>query len=153
VGKRTIHETQKYFEAFAPVLDVLTVGTQKRLPIQAAPAVGSHTPWGAADHVRTVADGIVDVQTPGHGGYWLSAARLEVLRAKFPELSDSFAGFPWFEEDCDWAYVALAFPEHFDAKHLDAAGKTLEWIKARAIEKQYINPETGRTYKTNEVSK
>jgi len=29
-----------------------------------------------------------------------------------------WAGAPWFEEDCDWALVALAFPDYFDSQSI-----------------------------------
>jgi hypothetical protein len=33
------------------------------------------TPWGAADHVETIAPGIRSVSTPSHGGILLDAAQ------------------------------------------------------------------------------
>lgn len=94
------------------------------------------TPWGAADIVTRVADGIWFCSTPSHGGYKLSAERLAQLRQKFPGLKKTFAGFPWFEEDCDWAYVALAFPEHFPPDAIPHAQRVYDgWLHPRAADK------------------
>ena len=71
-----------------------------------------HTPWGRADSQTQVADGIVWFGTPSHGGFLIRDRR----RAEMPEPFASFvpfAGVGWYEEDCDWCIVALAFPEHF----------------------------------------
>jgi hypothetical protein len=71
------------------------------------------TPWGQAQQRTKIADGIWSASCAGHGGIWISEER----RAAMPDvLRDfkTFAGFDWFEEDQDWAVVALAFPEHFN---------------------------------------
>lgn len=82
-----------------------------------------NTPWGKADHVDLVAPGITSVSTPSHGGYHLDPVRMSAVHARFPHFA-TFAGGPWFEEDCDWAVVALTFPELFDTEQLRAAVKT-----------------------------
>lgn len=66
---------------------------------------GSRTPWGSADHVTNIADGITSVSTPGHGGVKLSAER---NRAVHPDLRVKGG---WYEEDCEQAIVAFTFPE------------------------------------------
>lgn len=70
------------------------------------------SPWGKPDFQKEIAPGIISLSTPGHGGYWLSkemrAQMPETLRRKTP-----FAGEGWYEEDCDWAIVVLAFPWFF----------------------------------------
>lgn len=70
------------------------------------------TPWGRANHTDEIAPGIWLIRTPDHGGIWLSAERL----AAMPESLrvSTWAGLPWFEEDCDAARVAVAFPRDFD---------------------------------------
>lgn len=94
-----------------------------------------NTPWGRADHVHKVADGITSVSTPGHGGYHLDPVRMSAVHARFPHF-ETFAGGPWFEEDADWAIVALTFEEHFSIEALRSAvrtvkhtvsGRTAEW--------------------------
>ena len=82
------------------------------------------TPWGTADNSREVAEGVTWHSTPSHGGFQLSRQRMTTVRNKFPGL-ETFAGGPWFEEDCDWCFVALTFPELFKSQDLKAAESTL----------------------------
>lgn len=75
---------------------------------------GDHTPWGPAQSIDRIADGLLFVSTAGHGGFWVG----EELRSKMPKsllMTTSFyeTGSPWFEEDCEAVRVMLAFPEHF----------------------------------------
>lgn len=72
------------------------------------------TPWGFSDTEREIANGITLVSTPSHGGYYLSQARQAELLARFPSFT-TWAGGPWYEEDCDWAVVAIVFPTAFPA--------------------------------------
>jgi hypothetical protein len=51
----------------------------------------------------------------------------------------------WYEEDCDWAVVALSFPQFFTADELEAARRTWGYILERKAES--INPKTGHTFK------
>jgi len=49
----------------------------------------------------------------------------------------TYCGFPhWFEEDCDWAYVATAFPDLFTAAELSNAQATLAWAQRPATSAQ-----------------
>lgn len=79
----------------------------------------ARTPWGQSDSYEVVAPGIVSYSTPSHGGYRLTPERCAVVRQLLADRGcagfEPFAGWPWFEEDCDWCLVALAFPEHFPA--------------------------------------
>src|SRR6188474_2635454 len=71
----------------------------------------THSPWGAVDHATEFAPGIWHVETASHGGIYLSAER----RAAFPDNLWGAGAFEdqrrsgWFEEDCDWCLVYLAF--------------------------------------------
>jgi hypothetical protein len=79
------------------------------------------TPWGRSQHATVVAPGIVRHMTAGHGGYLLDAAATKKVYAKFPTFK-TFSGVKnAFEEDCDWAYVALTFPALFPAEALQVA--------------------------------
>jgi len=71
------------------------------------------TPWGAAQHTKQVAPGITRIDTASHGGYHLSAERIQAMPEQLRRFKP-YAGEGWYEEDCDWAIVALAFPQHFD---------------------------------------
>ena len=84
------------------------------------------TPWGFADQVKVISPGITSVSTPGHGGLHVA----DSLLAKMPRelaASNSYsgAGSPWFEEDCEWALVCLAFPGAFDARSCHYAVATV----------------------------
>lgn len=70
------------------------------------------TPWGVPDSVTEIADGITHFTTPSHGGYHVS----DELFAEMPAYlkACSFSADQWFEEDCSWCAVVLAFPLHFD---------------------------------------
>jgi hypothetical protein len=82
------------------------------------------TPWGESQgEPKIIANGIISVSTPGHGGMRLSAERMKQLRSKFPDFN-TFAGGEWFEEDEDWAVVCLAFPEFFTIEQIRGAVKT-----------------------------
>lgn len=70
------------------------------------------TPWGRPDYTREVAPGIVRVDTPSHGGYWLSEQRQAEIPANIVPFTGDRA---WWEEDCDWAVVALMWPDEFCA--------------------------------------
>lgn len=68
---------------------------------------GSRTPWGKADHVSVIADGIVFAGTPGHGGVKLSPERNRVI----PPALRSSSG--WYEEDVEYNIPAYYFPGEF----------------------------------------
>ena len=86
------------------------------------------SPWGKIQTAEVIAPGIVSVTTAGHGGILLSPERF----AKMPEkYRDTFAGGRWYEEDCDWAKVAVTFPEHFPATSVEHAKKTIAWLDSR----------------------
>ena len=82
------------------------------------------TPWGESQEVESVAPGILRVSTAGHGGYWLDEERAQTVAARFVTFQP-FAGWPWFEEDQDWAVVAFAFPESFTPAQLRGAVRTV----------------------------
>ena len=63
-----------------------------------------HTPWGHADYAEQIAEGLVVVRTPSHGGLRLSAERWSEL----PEdVTATFSLTRWAEEDCE-APIAIA---------------------------------------------
>ena len=77
------------------------------------------TPWGAPDTQTVIAEGIIAVSTPSHGGIWISPERF----AEMPEplRKCSFTKDNWFEEDCSWCAVALTWPKFFPGQVIDAA--------------------------------
>ena len=93
---------------------------------------GSPTPWGPAEDVTVIADGLAFVSTAGHGGYVVSPDRLNLIDAAYPSHRlERFENGPWFEEDCRAAYVVGTFPELFPARALEHARDMLEWLEER----------------------
>ncbi|CAK02908.1 MULTISPECIES: DUF7007 domain-containing protein [Rhizobium] len=69
--------------------------------------MSASTPWGGSQLATIYAEGIVSHSTSGHGGFHLSPDRnLQV------DASVRSAG-GWYEEDSEWAIVALTFPDLF----------------------------------------
>lgn len=81
--------------------------------------MGMFTPWGAAQQQRQIAPGIVEVSTASHGGIHLNAD----LNARVHQAWRDAAG--WYEEDCEWAIVAVTFPQHFQGQRVEAHGCTV----------------------------
>ena len=61
------------------------------------------SPWGVVETAVPLADGIIFVHTPSHGGIWLSEARLDQM----PPAERSSDG--WYEEDCEAAFPLKRF--------------------------------------------
>lgn len=70
------------------------------------------TPWGTAQTETQITPGITWFSTASHGGFRLDGDMWREFHLRFPE-AVLWAGNPWFEEDCDWAWVPIAFPEFF----------------------------------------
>ncbi len=70
------------------------------------------TPWGISDSVHFIAPGIVSYSTPSHGGIHLSDERMADIPDRLRGLN-KYGGGSWFEEDCEWSIVVLAFPDCF----------------------------------------
>jgi hypothetical protein len=75
------------------------------------------TPWGRAQQVNQFAPGIWSISTAGHGGYYVSPEKLATMPAELRTIK-TWAGPNYYEEDCDWAIIACAYPEHFSAADL-----------------------------------
>jgi len=69
------------------------------------------TPWGAAQHIEHVADGIDIVSTASHGGIVLDPSRVAAMPAYMSNASH--AGPSAYEEDCDWCMPVLIFENEF----------------------------------------
>jgi hypothetical protein len=85
--------------------------------------MATSTPWGAAQSSHRIAAGIVSYTTAGHGGIHLTARRVKQMPDAIQQaLKNSLepAGDAWFEEDGDWALVALSFPECFPDDQVSA---------------------------------
>ena len=72
--------------------------------------MGMHTPWGTAQSQRALAKGITQVSTAGHGGIKLSPERNAFVHEAWRNADG------WYEEDCEWAIVAVTFPDAFTGR-------------------------------------
>jgi hypothetical protein len=81
-----------------------------------------HTPWGAADYVHVVADGITEYSTPSHGGIGITQSRLMEMP---PALRDGL----WYEEDCAVAKVVVGLSKYFsDEQYAQAKTSLKTWF-------------------------
>jgi len=81
------------------------------------------SPWGEIQHVTQIADDIWQVDTASHGGLKVSDQRLAAMPAHLRTTPYSQNG--WFEEDCDWAFVAVCFPDAFKPEYVVVARQTM----------------------------
>lgn len=73
------------------------------------------TRWGEAQAAQRYGRGIVCYQTAGHGGFHLSAGRNALVHEAWRDEEG------WYEEDCDWAIVAVTFPQFFHQEVVEEA--------------------------------
>lgn len=81
---------------------------QTRKTERVRPQLGGRSPWGRIDHIEKLADGILHVSTPEHGGAWLSQERLDAMRL------DERSADGWYEEDCEMAFVIRRFADEIE---------------------------------------
>jgi len=80
------------------------------------------TPWGMSQGATIYADGVVSHTTASHGGFKLDRARNTGLH---PALRIRGG---WYEEDGDWARVAVGYPDLFTDRENAMADRTLrDW--------------------------
>jgi hypothetical protein len=103
----------------------------------------TYTPWGQAQTSEEIAPGIIRYETPSHGGYYLSPERVAEMPKPLREFTP-FAGPNFYEEDCDWSIVALAFPQYFPADAIPAALATLKHYKPE-LYKQVVAHRVGQS--------
>jgi len=100
------------------------------------------TPWGASQLATIYADGVVSHATAGHGGFHLSAGH----NARVHPMLRNDA--PWYEEDVEWAIVALTFPDLFTTYERKCANETIRHSWPDAWEKIHgreLRPGESRT--------
>lgn len=102
-----------------------------------------YTPWGHADHAEQIFAGVWSLMTPRHGGLYVSEERRKASPFLQEWMLYTFGrkGYEgWFEEDCDWCLVALAFPDEWkawqgnngEASLAGAKGTFDHWIASKA---------------------
>ncbi|KAK0341507.1 hypothetical protein LTR94_026069, partial [Friedmanniomyces endolithicus] len=80
------------------------------------------TPWGMSQGATVYAQGVVFHSTASHGGFKLDRARNAALH---PALRIKGG---WYEEDGDWARVAVGYPDLFTDRERHKADRTLrDW--------------------------
>lgn len=77
------------------------------------------TPWGSSQLATMYGPGVICHSTAGHGGFHLSPDRNRLIDPTHRKDS------PWYEEDCEWAIVALTFPDLFTSYERKCADETI----------------------------
>ncbi|CAG0965735.1 hypothetical protein GPROT1_01161 [Gammaproteobacteria bacterium] len=80
----------------------------------------AHTPWGPSQGATVFAEGIICHSTAGHGGFHLSGARNTSVDSRLRKRDG------WYEEDAEWAIVAITFPHLFTGFERRCAEQTLK---------------------------
>jgi len=93
------------------------------------------TPWGPAESVQDIGAGILHVTTASHGGYFVPRELNALIPLAWRTHTFVARGMiGWYEEDCDWCLVALAFPTTFPPPHAaDAAKRMFDATIAKKI--------------------
>jgi hypothetical protein len=77
----------------------------------------THSPWGHIQNATQIMAGVWSVDTAGHGGFLVSNERLQASHflRKWKDFTFNGQGKSgWFEEDCDWCLIPLAFPDEWE---------------------------------------
>lgn len=80
----------------------------------------AHTPWGISQGSTVYAEGVASYSTASHGGFKLSAERNRIVHS----MLRSKGG--WYEEDAEWAIVAITFPDLFTAFERRCSERTIK---------------------------
>ncbi len=103
--------------------------------VMAAGNAPRFTPWGHADAIDEVGEGIYFASTPSHGGYFVPTAKLSAIPEAHQARALKWSGSRnWYEEDCEWASVVTAFPHLFNESQREAAAASMKWRETRANE-------------------
>lgn len=74
------------------------------------------SPWGVVQYSSAIGtEGMFIVSTAGHGGIKVPAALNKRIDATWRKDKG------WYEEDCEWAIVAVSFPESFPEESVKQA--------------------------------
>lgn len=81
--------------------------------------MAASTPWGGSQCATIYADGVIKHSTAGHGGFHLSSGRNDQV----DPIMRTDGG--WYEEDAEWAIVAVTFPALFTVYERRCADETI----------------------------
>lgn len=85
-----------------------------------------HSPWGNVDDWSPFGDqGLYQHSTPSHGGVYVPEEMKRMMPAPYRN-ANAYGGGCWFEEDSEWALVALSFPSGHSEKNIKAAISTVK---------------------------
>lgn len=76
------------------------------------------TPWGKSDGATQILNGVDFHTTPSHCGFKVSKDMLAIMPKKYVNIDG------WYEEDCEYCKVVLAFPHAFDSRTIEFARST-----------------------------
>lgn len=77
------------------------------------------TPWGVSQGATLYGEGVLFHSTAGHGGFHLSPERNARVDCRLRN------GDGWYEEDAEWAIIALTFPDLFTGFERRSADQTV----------------------------
>jgi hypothetical protein len=101
----------------------------------------ANTPWGRSQSATAYAEGIVSHSTASHGGFVLTPARNVAIHS----MLRAEEGF--YEEDAEWAIVAITFPQFFTGFERRCAEKSVKDSWPDAWEEIFGTPlEPGESY-------
>lgn len=84
------------------------------------------SPWGNVDGWTPFGDlGLYQHSTSSHGGIYVPDEMLAMMPEPYRK-ANHYGGKNWFEEDCEWALVALSFPSGHSEKQMDSAIRTVK---------------------------
>jgi len=96
------------------------------MKVKGTRVMATTTPWGKADHKTAVTRGINFYSTPGHGGYSVSKGKFATMNPALASIGEAYGSAVWFEEDCAYGAVYLAFPEYFEASKVEYAHESIK---------------------------
>lgn len=143
------HEGRVVDEAeFRSLIDERMVN-QRELDILGRRSVSSQmsTPWGTSQGGTVFGEGITKHHTAGHGGFHLTHDR----NIKVDSRLRNSGG--WYEEDVEWAIVAITFPNLFTSLERREAERTMrDWLPDawERISGETIAP--GASYKKDQAA-
>lgn len=83
----------------------------------------TNTPWGPAQYAYKYAPGVISYGTAGHGGFHLSTTLNQRIHPAMRQCDG------WYEEDCEWSFVAITFPWLFKLEHQRVAHEcAMNWF-------------------------
>ena len=93
----------------------------------------TNTPWGRPDHVKVLMPGVIEYQTPSHGGVYVASQLIGSMPPALSAIGDTDWENPgnggaglWFGEDCATYAIILTWPELFPGVDLALAEKMLQ---------------------------